>query len=67
MRFIRPKGGGAEIMVSDFVGERNGYLRLTAEEHKEALKKIPSLKRQARAFLDYGENKEGYRISEKNS
>jgi hypothetical protein len=33
MHFIRPKGGGAGIMVSDFVDEYNGYLRLTAEEY----------------------------------
>ena len=52
-------------MISDFVDEYNGYLRLTAEEHEEALKKIPSIKCQARVFLEYGENKQGYWTSEK--
>lgn len=65
MHFMRPKGSGAGIMVSDFIDEYNGYLRLTAEEHTEGLKKIPNLKRQARAFLEYGENKEGYWTSER--
>ena len=26
MHFIRPTGGGAGIMISDFVDEYNGYL-----------------------------------------
>ena len=36
MHFIWPKGGGAGIMISDFVDEYNGYLRLTAEKHEDA-------------------------------
>ena len=35
---IRPKSRGSGIMVSDFIDEFNGYLRLTEEEfsaHKE--------------------------------
>lgn len=39
-------------MISNFVDKYNGYLRPTAEEHEEALKKIPCLKCQARAFLE---------------
>ena len=47
MHFMRPKNSGAGIIVSDFVDEHHGYLRLTAEEHSERLKKIPDLKCQA--------------------
>lgn len=58
---IRPKSKGSGIMVSDFVDERNGYLALTEEEHQDN----PSIKRQARLLLEYGENREGYFTSEK--
>ena len=61
---MRPKNSGAGIMVSDFVDEHHGYLRLTAEEHSEGLMKIPDLKCQVREFLEYGENKQGYWTSE---
>ena len=62
MHFMRPKNSGAEIMVSDFIDDYNGHLRLTTEEHTEGLLKIPNLKLQARAFLEHGENKEGRKI-----
>jgi hypothetical protein len=28
--FVRPKGKGSGIMASDFITEKDGYLRLTA-------------------------------------
>jgi len=56
MHLLCPKGRGAGIMVSDFIEEHNGYLRF---------QKYPDLKRQARSFLEYGENKEGYWTSDK--
>ena len=65
MQILKPKSRGAGIMVSDFIEEHNGYLRLTDEEFEEAKKSNPRLKKQARAFLEYGENKEGYWTSEK--
>ena len=65
MHLLRPKGKGAGIMVSDFIDEHNGYLRLTDEEFTQGLQKHPDLKRQARVFLEYGENKEGYWNSDK--
>ena len=34
-------------------------------EYQEAVKSKPSIKRQARAFLEYGANKEGYWTSQK--
>ena len=52
-------------MVSDFIEEHNGYLRLTEEEFTQGLQKYPGLKRQARSFLEYGENKEGYWMLDK--
>ena len=48
------------LMVSDFIEEHNGYLRLTDQEFEEAKKSNPRLKKQARAFLEYGEIKKGY-------
>ena len=66
MQILKPKSKGSGIMVSDFIEEHNGYLRLTAEEFEEAKGNYPSLTRhQARAYLEYGENKEGYWTSEK--
>ena len=52
-------------MVSDFIEEHGGYLQLTENEYQEAVKSKPSIKQQARAFLEYGTNKEGYWTSEK--
>ena len=37
MPLLRPKGRGAGIMVSDFIEEHNGYLRLTEEEFTQGL------------------------------
>ena len=65
MTFLRPKSKGAGIMVSDFIDEQNGYLQLTEEEFSKAKETIPDLKRYARAYLEYGENKEGYWTSER--
>ena len=65
MTFLRPKSKGAGIMVSDFIEEHNGYMRLTDKEYERAKNTHPRLKRQARIFLEYGENKEGYWTSER--
>lgn len=62
---LRPKSKGAGIMVSDFLNERHGYLALTDEEHSEAIKVDPSIKKQPRLLLEYGENRDGYFTSEK--
>ena len=34
--FIKPKTKGSGIMVSDFIDQYNGFLRLTDEEHAQA-------------------------------
>lgn len=62
---LRPKSKGSGIMVSDFIDERKGYLALTEEEHRKAVKNDSSIKQQARLLLEYGENREGYFTSEK--
>ena len=58
--FVRPKSKGAGIMISDFVDERNGFLQLTDAEYEEAQKTTPTIKKEARVYLEYGEGKEGY-------
>ena len=60
----RPKSKGAGIMVSDFICE-HGYLSLTAEEYEAAKVSNPTIRLQAREFLEYGESKEGYWTAEK--
>ena len=65
MTILRPKSKGAGIMVSDFIDEHNGYLRLSDDEYEQFKESHPGIKRQARAYLEYGENKEGYWTSEK--
>ena len=62
---MRPKGKGAGIMVSDFIDEKNGYLRLTQEEYDQAKQTDPDIWIDARTFLEYGENREGYWNSER--
>ncbi len=52
-------------MVSDFIDEHNGCLALTEDEHAKGLRTYPHLKRQARAYLEYGVNQEGYWTSER--
>ena len=46
-------------MVSDFMGKHNGYLAMTDEQYKNALKK-EKIKKEAWVLLEYGESKEGY-------
>ena len=63
--FVRPKGKGSGLMVSNFITEKDGYLRLTDYEYSNASRTMPSIKKEARIILEYGENKEGYFNSEK--
>jgi len=50
-----PKSRGAGIMVSDFICEKCGYLRLTEKEYEAAKIKYPELKKKcARSYLEYG-------------
>ena len=62
---ILPKTKGSGIMVSDFVEEHGGYLRLTPEELESAKEEYPSVDPNAQRFLEYGAEKEGYWTSER--
>lgn len=55
-----PKSWGAGIMVSDSVDEKNGYLCLTDKEFKSACDRNIVFKKEAREYLEHGENKESY-------
>ena len=61
---IKPKGQGRGIMVSDFIEEHNGYLRLT-EEFAQGKIRYPDLKQEARVLLRFGSDYEGYWNSDK--
>ena len=62
---IRPKNRGSGLMVSDFIDEYNGCLRLTDEEYALAQVTHPNIQQVARTILRYGENRDGYWNSEK--
>lgn len=62
---IKPKSKGAGIMMSDFIDEINGCLELTEEEYERAKAIDPTIKRYGRAYLEYGEAKEGYWTSDR--
>ena len=57
---LKPKSHGSGIMLSDFIDERNGYLRLTDEEFIQAVDKVDGLQKEAHTFLVYGKEHEGY-------
>ena len=56
---ILPKTKGSGIMVSDFVEEYGGYLKLSPEELDHAKSKYPNIEPAARRLLEYGAVKEG--------
>ena len=60
-----PKSRGAGIMVSDFITEKDGYLKLTDSEFAAVSVTEPGLVQSARATLEYGESKDGYWTSAK--
>ena len=57
---ILPKTKGSGIMVSDFVEEHGGFLKLTDEEFERAKTTNPAIVQNARQLLEYGAEKEGY-------
>ena len=59
-KIMKSKSKGAGIMLSDFIDNHNGFLALTDEEYDQAKQSNPDVKKYARDFLEYGENKEGY-------
>ena len=52
-------------MVSDFISEYDGYLRLTDDEYEQAHSSHSGLWKEARYLLKYGSAQEGYWNSEK--
>ena len=56
---IQPKTRDSEIMVSDFIDEHSGYLRLSDEEHSLAKASGPKFPKEARVPLEYGADREG--------
>ena len=57
---IKPKGQGRGLMVSDFIDEHNGYLRLSDAEYDEARSSHSDLWKEARYILKYGTDSQGY-------
>ena len=65
MAVLKPKTRGSGIMVSDYIDQHNGFLRLGDEEYRNAKAGDPSFPKEARALLEYGAEREGYWTSEK--
>ena len=63
--FIQPKTKGAGIMVSDFIEQYGGFLQLDEQEHALAKMHDSNFPKTARAFLEYGGQREGYWTSDK--
>ena len=55
---VRPKGKGQGIMVSDFMEEFSGYLRLTDEEHSAARRLYAFYPKEAREIIEH--QRDGY-------
>ena len=51
---IRPKNRGTGLMVSDFIDEYCGCLRLTDDEYTLFRRTHPNIKRQLESYLDMG-------------
>ena len=62
---IQPKTKGSGIMVSDFIEQHNGFLRLTDAEFAVAKAADPDMVQKAQALLEYGAEREGYWTAEK--
>ena len=63
---ILPKTKGLGIMVSDFIEQHGGFLRLTSQErHANAIEADPDFPKEARQFLEYGGEREGYWTSQR--
>ncbi|XP_062520189.1 uncharacterized protein LOC134195206 [Corticium candelabrum] len=57
---IKPKSRGSGRMVSDFIEEYSGYLRLSPEDFELAKVACPTIRQEAREIIEYGENRDGY-------
>ena len=52
-------------MVSDFIEQHGGFLRLDEQEHAVAKTSDPNFPKSARVLMEYGAQREGYWTSEK--
>ena len=62
---ILTKTKGSGIMVSDFIDEHNGFLRLSSEELEGARKTDRKFPQEARELFEYGAARAGYWTGEK--
>ena len=53
---LKPKSRGSGIMVSDFIDEHNGYLRLTNEEFRQAAGREDGIAERHVLFLNMEKN-----------
>ena len=57
---LRKKGNGRSIMISEFLTEEYGRLKLNSQQHQEN----PSIAEEARVYLRPGKDRDGYWTSE---
>ena len=62
---LLPKTKGSGIMISDFVGEHDGFLRLTDEQFTHARRVNPEICQCARIQFEYGVERDGYWTGDK--
>ena len=62
---LLPKTKGSGLMVSDFIDEHDGFLRLSEQEHQQAKAVNPSIQQQARVVFEYGSERGGYWTGDK--
>ena len=62
---LLPKTKGSGVMVSDFVEEYDGYLRLSDEQFERAKADTPSIVQSARVAFEYGSERGGYWTGER--
>ena len=62
---ILPKTKGSGIMVSDFIDDHRGYLKLSPEEHGAVKRQFPEIPTSAGVRLEYGAKREGYWTGER--
>ena len=65
MVVLRPKSKGSGIMVSDFIDQHSGFLRLNEEEQALDQSRDPEFPVEARALLEYGVESKGYWTGDK--
>lgn len=61
---LKPKCPGRGIMISDFVDEHNGFLKLSDEDFARYQQRDPSLQQSARKQLVIRHGNEGYWTNE---